>query len=104
MPYHRSYFLTAQKIIEQYNGEMPLSAFLKNYFSKEKKYGSRDRKMIASLCYNYFRLGVSLATKTTEERLLAGLFLFSDTPNAFLQEKAKQWNENIALPDRKSVV
>ena len=24
--------------------------------------------------------------------------LFSDSPNAFLQEKAKQWNENIALP------
>ena len=98
MPHLRSYFLTAQKIIEQYNGKMPLSAFLKNYFSKEKKYGSRDRKMIASLCYNYFRLGVSLATKTTEERLMSGLFLFSDTPNTFLQEKAKQWNENIALP------
>ena len=95
MPYIRSYFLTAQKIIEQYNGEMPLSAFLKNYFSKEKKYGSKDRKMIASLCYNYFRLGLSLATKTTEERLMSGLFLFSDTPNAFLQEKATQWNEKV---------
>ena len=96
MPYLHSYFATAQRTIEQYNGEMPLSAFLKNYFSKEKKYGSRDRKMIASLCYNYFRLGVSLASKTTEERLLTGLFLFSNTANDFLEEKAKQWNEKVA--------
>ena len=95
MHYLRSYFLTAQKIIEQYSGEMPLGAFLKNYFSKEKKYGSRDRKMIASLCYNYFRLGVSLQTKTTEEKLLTGLFLLSNTSNDFLEEKAKQWNQKV---------
>ncbi len=98
MTYLHSYFVSAKKIIEQYNGQIPLSAFLKNYFSTEKKYGSRDRKVIGSLCYNYFRTGAALADKSIGERLLTGLFLFTNSPSEFLQQQAQEWNEKITLP------
>lgn len=53
--YHRSHVNTASTIIESYKGEIPLSVFLKKFFSANKKYGSRDRKQISSLCFDHFR-------------------------------------------------
>jgi len=59
MRYH-SYLNTAKNIIENYKGEIPFAVFIKKYFSAKKKYGSKDRKQITALCYNYFRLGKAL--------------------------------------------
>lgn len=93
-----SYLKTAVVILKSYKGEIPFSAFLKSFFSKEKKYGSRDRRIISSLCYNYFRTGSAITNKTIEERLLVSLFLCTDVPNEILQNEKPEWNEKITLP------
>lgn len=93
-----SYINTAKTILSLYHGDIPFSSFLKNLFSKEKKYGSRDRRMISSLCYNYLRIGKAQPDASGEERLLTGLFLCSDAPNEILQNEKPEWNEKIHFP------
>ena len=97
-----SHLHTAKSILNLYDGEVPLSVFLKNFFAKEKKYGSRDRKNISSLCYNYFRLGFAATGKTTDERLLIAVFLLTDAPNEWLQNEKNDWNAQVhrALPEK----
>lgn len=69
-----SYIQMALALIERYDGAMPLSAFLKQYFAQNKKHGSRDRKLISHLVYTYYRLGKYAATNQ-QQRLLLALFL-----------------------------
>jgi 16S rRNA (cytosine967-C5)-methyltransferase len=88
----------ATAIIGAYKGEMPLHAWLKNFFRDNKQMGSRDRKLLSTLVYGYYRLGHSLPTAPTPDRLLAGLFLCHDQPNDFLQHFYPDWNDKAALP------
>ncbi|MEO8710887.1 MAG: methyltransferase domain-containing protein [Parafilimonas sp.] len=74
----QSYFNTAIKIIQLYDGATPLHHFLKQYFPQHKKHGSKDRKIITHVCYNFFRLGKSFAQKSIEEKLKVAIFLFND--------------------------
>ncbi|HET6766065.1 MAG TPA: Fmu (Sun) domain-containing protein, partial [Chitinophagaceae bacterium] len=67
-------------------------------FSANKKYGSKDRKQIAHLCYCYFRLGKGMMHIDTEERILIGLFLCSEKPNEILGSLKPEWNEKFDLP------
>lgn len=69
-----SYIQMALALIERYDGAMPLSAFLKQYYALNKKHGSRDRKLISHLVYTYYRLGKYAATNQ-QQRLLIALFL-----------------------------
>jgi 16S rRNA (cytosine967-C5)-methyltransferase len=92
-----SHLNTTKLILDQYKGEMPFSTFLKTFFSKEKKYVSRDRKTIASFCYNYFRVGSALKEQNQHERLLTALFLLSNESNELLQNEKPEWHKNIEL-------
>lgn len=69
-----NYIQMALALIERYDGAMPLSAFLKQYYAQNKKHGSRDRKLISHLVYTYYRLGKYAATNQ-QQRLLIALFL-----------------------------
>ncbi|MCW3109144.1 MAG: Fmu (Sun) protein [Segetibacter sp.] len=93
-----SHVNSAKAILNLYKGEMPFSVFLKNFFSKEKKYGSRDRRTISSLCYNYFRLGFALKGQSIDEKLLIGLFLSANASNEWLQNEKPEWNEIVTVP------
>ncbi len=93
-----SHVNTAKTIITQYKGEMPLSAFLKSFFAKEKKYGSRDRREISSVCYNYYRLGAAIKNHSIEEGLLISQFLLTNISGEWLQNEKPDWNERIGLP------
>ncbi len=42
-------------IIATYDGKLPLAHFLKNYFRQHPKLGSRDRKMLSAMAYNWYR-------------------------------------------------
>jgi 16S rRNA (cytosine967-C5)-methyltransferase len=95
--YH-SYLNSAVKIIEQYKGDEPFASFLKKFFAANKKYGSKDRKQIAHLCYCYFRLGKAGSGITVEEKILTGLFLCSDSPDEILALLRPEWNKNVHLP------
>jgi len=95
--YH-SYINSTKVILNNYKGEEPLSAFLKKYFSANKKYGSKDRKQISNLCYCFFRLGKAVMNTSIEEKILAGLFICSNEPNEILAALKPEWNEKIELP------
>jgi 16S rRNA (cytosine967-C5)-methyltransferase len=92
-----SYLHSAIEIISAYNGEEPFASFLKKYFAKYKKYGSKDRKHISHLCYCYFRLGKALSDFPADERILIGLFLCSSQRNDVLEALRPTWNEKVSL-------
>jgi 16S rRNA (cytosine967-C5)-methyltransferase len=86
MSFIHQHIQSAKKIIEQYQGDMPLSAYLKNYFSANKKFGSKDRKQISNLCFSYYRLGNGITDISFEEHIKAALFLCND-------EIRNEWND-----------
>ena len=80
---------------------MPLAIFLKQYFAANKKYGARDRKQIASLCYNYLRLGFSSRDISDHERILIGTFLFENQPTDLIEYLRPDWNKRITQSFKK---
>ena len=113
-----SYLNSASSIIREYNGEIPLSGFLKNYFKEHKKFGSQDRKEVSSLTFQYYRLGYIADDLPVEEKILAADFicreqtskvilnlkpewLIIDQPNnqmARIEITGLKWAENIHTP------
>ncbi len=86
---------TSTKIIKSYHGDVPFHIYLKKYFAADKKYGSRDRKQIASLCYNFFRLGHSANNISIEDKILLGTFLCEYKRSDFLENIKPEWNDLI---------
>ncbi len=70
---HHSHLNSAAQILQLYDGSIPFTHFIKNYFSQQKKFGSRDRKQISNLCYSFFRLGKSFLHVPIKERILLSL-------------------------------
>jgi len=94
---YQSYLNTTKKILQQFKGEEPLSNYLKTFFAANKKYGSKDRKHIAGLCYAYFRLG-NAAGEATDENILTGLFLSEQIYNEIINFFKPEWDEWIGKP------
>jgi 16S rRNA (cytosine967-C5)-methyltransferase len=97
MRYH-SYLNSAKIIIDSYRGDVPFAAFLKKYFNVNKKYGGKDRKQIAALCYNFYRLGKAIPQLPVEEKIIVATFLCEQTSSDFLQFHKPEWNEIITKP------
>ena len=97
MRYH-SYLNSARKIIELYRGDVPLTVYLKKYFSSNKKYGGKDRKQIATLCYNFYRLGKAIPQLPVEEKIIVAAFLCEQQYSEFLHFHKPEWNEIITKP------
>lgn len=93
-----SHVNSAVSIINDYTGDEPFPSFIKKYFAKYKKFGSKDRKQISHLCYCYFRLGKAMTGRPAEERILIGLFLCSSQSDEVLQALRPEWNEKIQMP------
>jgi 16S rRNA (cytosine967-C5)-methyltransferase len=93
-----SYLNTASRIIQSYDGSVPLAAWFKQFFKSDKKFGSRDRKNISHACYCFYRLGNAFQQLSIEERMITALFLCSDTSNKIVEELRPEWNEKITLP------
>ena len=98
----QAYVNTAEEILKQYQGEEPFHFFLKKYFGKNKKFGSRDRKYITHLCYCFFRLGKSLGEVSIPERLQVGLFLCNSSKTLLLEKLNARLNDEVekALPEK----
>ena len=99
-----SYLRSSIEILNEYKGEEPFASFLKKYFGRNKKFGSKDRKQVGHLCYCYFRLGKALLKISTEERILIGLFLCSDRNSEILQQLKPEWNKKIESPAREKLL
>ncbi len=97
MRYH-SYLNSAKKIIESNWGELPFAVFLKKYFAANKKYGGKDRKQIASLCYNFYRLGKSIPDMPVSEKIISAVFLCEHSHSEFLHFHKPEWNDMISKP------
>lgn len=97
MRYH-SYLNSATTIIGSYKGDIPLAAFLKKYFNAHKKYGGKDRKQIAALCYNFYRLGKAAPQLPVEEKIIVAVFLCENKSNEFLHFHKPEWNAIIEKP------
>lgn len=93
-----SYLNTAKLIIQLYDGSIPFTSFLKNFFRTNKKYGSKDRKEISSICFGYFRCGKKIFAGDFDLKLLAGLFLTSSTSSFILDQLRPDWNKEIEKP------
>ncbi len=91
-----SHIGSAIKILDKYNGVQPFSLHLKSFFSAEKKYGSKDRKTIAALCYAYFRSGQAMRKEGKTEKILAGVFLSETASSPVLQELKPEWNDRVS--------
>ena len=85
-------------IIASYQGEIPLHAWLKNFFREHKQMGSKDRKLLSNMVYGFYRLGHAIKDFPVEERILIGLFLCNDSPHELLQYFRPDWNGQIARP------
>ena len=93
-----SHLNTAKSIIQLYDGSIPLTSWLKQFFKRNKKFGSNDRKQISHACYCFYRLGNGFKNLDIEERFLTALFLCSDVSNKILEELKPEWNQIISLP------
>lgn len=87
-----SYLASAKEVLQQYKGDLPFAAWLKNYFREHKKFGSRDRKLVADLCFCYFRLGKAFSNLSVEEKLLVGQFLCHDD-SPFVTNLKPAWQD-----------
>ena len=92
-----SHINSAIKILDAYQGDKPFAIFLKQFFASNKKYGSKDRKSIASICFHYFRMGKTFTNIPIEEKLLIATFLCEKTDSLLMQELRPDWNEKISL-------
>jgi 16S rRNA (cytosine967-C5)-methyltransferase len=102
MSRYHSYISSASTIIGAYKGEEPFVHFIKKKFAANKKFGSRDRKIISSLCYCYFRIAHLLSEATIEEKIIKGLFLCESKNNDLLQALYPDLNEKITYsPEEK---
>ncbi len=99
MSYIFHHLQTAEKLLINYTADTPFAIYLKDYFSKNKKHGSKDRKSIAHLCYTYFRIGNCLKDADFNTRIKTAIFLCNnslpDYAIPLFKEDNIVWSENI---------
>ncbi len=91
LKFSTQYFNNAVAIINSYDGNIPLHHYLKNYFSLHKKFGSRDRKVIAHFCYCYYRLGKALINLSPSQRLKIAIFLCNNNISQYGELFDEHW-------------
>lgn len=98
MNYAAQYLRSAETICKLYDGAQPLGGFLKNYFKQHTKFGSRDRKRIAQLCYCYYRLGHAVKDFAFSERTRIAVFLCEPEPGVWAELFESEWLTAWANP------
>jgi 16S rRNA (cytosine967-C5)-methyltransferase len=95
MSRYHSHINTAIRLIETYKGEIPFNSFMKQFFSKEKKFGSKDRKQIGALCYSYLRTALAFDKKLNEENMLSALFLCTNEESDIIKALKPEWADKM---------
>jgi 16S rRNA (cytosine967-C5)-methyltransferase len=99
-----SYITSAKSIVDAYKKGTPLSHQLKFFFQTDKKYGSRDRKTISSICYNYFRTFYLLQSiESFEEKIIKATFLCESEENELLKSLSPDLNEFVGFDVRDKI-
>ncbi len=98
MSRYHSYLSSAVRLINTYPSGTPFAMHAKKFFAADKKYGSKDRKTISSLCYDYFRLSHAFDKSIPlEEKIIASFFICKQESNDCLQSLNPGLNERVAL-------
>lgn len=80
-----SFFLEhTERIIRQYEGNLPLSVFLKAYFRQYPRLGSRDRKALSEAVHIYYRCRRFFHEDCTITEVIAKGIVLCRSSNAFL--------------------
>ena len=105
MSRYHSYLNSAVSIIEHYNGDVPLAIYLKKHFNTSKKFGSKDRKQISTLCYNYYRVATALTKNTCEENILIANFL-CEKKLEVIENLKPEWNKYLeaSLAEKSDII
>ena len=82
--YFHSYQSTASSILNSFSFKESFPVYLKKFFKQHKKYGSRDRKIIADLCFGFFRIGNAATSYSIVEQMVMGYFLTHDVDGGYL--------------------
>ncbi|MBC7888650.1 MAG: Fmu (Sun) domain-containing protein [Ferruginibacter sp.] len=93
-----SYINSAKTIVEKYKGEKPFAIFIKQFFAANKKYGAKDRRLISTLCYNFFRLGFAGKGISSDQKMLEATFLCESEPSELMEKLNPEWNKKMTLP------
>lgn len=80
----------AQEVIREFRNEIPLQKFLKNYFQSHKNMGARDRRQLASLVFNFFRLKGNRQIQNIPAAIIFASAFDGDVKNFY-----KYWMENF---------
>ena len=83
--YFHSYQNTASSLLNAYSYREPFTFYLKKYFRRFKKFGSRDRKIITDLCFGYFRIGESALDYNIQDQLIIGYYLTHQSDSGYLE-------------------
>jgi 16S rRNA (cytosine967-C5)-methyltransferase len=90
----------AVRIVDAYHGGMPLHTWLKDFFRDHKQMGARDRRLLSTMAYSFYRLGHTVADLPVDQRILAGLFLCNDEPNDLLGHFHPGWDATAPLAEK----
>jgi 16S rRNA (cytosine967-C5)-methyltransferase len=91
-----NYLSSAEKIVATYDGSLPLHHFLKGFFKQHPYMGSRDRRQISQLVYQFYRMGQLWKNeKSISERILLGTFLCEQQHSELLHFFRPELNERI---------
>jgi 16S rRNA (cytosine967-C5)-methyltransferase len=93
-----SYLQTADALVSKYSGTEPLAAYLKKYFTANKKHGGSDRKHISTLCYGFFRLGNFGSEWSGAARWQAVIFLNPPAEIIAKELLPESWRLHLADP------
>lgn len=86
-----------EQVFNGYQGAMPLHRYLFAYFKQNKQMGSSDRRWATRYIYSYFRLGKSISTLATLERLAVADFLCNQTPSLIVEKYLPDWFDKFEL-------
>ena len=97
MSRYYSYLNNSKAVVESFKGDIPLAVHLKQFFAARNQMGSKDRKEVSAMVYQYYRLG-NAVNVPFQERMIVALFLCRQQPSELLQLLKPEWNKQIALP------
>lgn len=86
MSKHFSHLNSAVQVVSSYDGKSPFSVVIKQFFKANKKYGSKDRRAIRSLCYEYFRVAnMCGSVPDLKDKIIIGHVLCNTSSTPFLE-------------------
>jgi 16S rRNA (cytosine967-C5)-methyltransferase len=89
---------TFGKILDSYDGKLPLHRFLVSYFKAHKQMGSSDRRWASRYLYSYFRMGNALKEVPVVERLSVADFLCNMDVSLLVAAHQPELAEQVTLP------